>query len=348
LTCVSRTKRNRPPGKESRYWCTSCHEGFREKYDWKRHEETYQERSETYHCDLCRKPYFLEKDFIHHHRESHRCLTCREDKHADRARRRRPKRTGWGCGFCEHFDTDWADRINHVAKHFENGSRIAKWSQTRVIYSLLRRPCLWREWLQLLESNQEMNPRVNWEQREAGRAENNPDSDGSSQLQDLLEFYTADQNPATLVALAYEMNLERRVEIAPPPVPPKDAHALPGSEQRLGAHRPGPVRQNIPLTANLPTSVYHEREGQHTREQGRVFHDQNMGLGSQWVDDSVTHPPRVFPQAFHHTNEFEHWHPLISTVREDDILADNMPIDFSELELGTLDIYAAGHQHHNG
>lgn len=324
LTCVSRTKRTKPPGRKSRYWCTSCHEGFGEKYDWKRHEEVYQERSETYHCDLCRKDYFLDKDFLHHHQQSHKCRTCRENKHVDRARRRQQKRTGWGCGFCLHFDDDWNERINHVAKHFEAGERV--WDQTKVILSLLQRPRVLPEFRRLIESNGVENSSFDWNQIEAGRAENNPNNDGTRQLQDLLEFYTPDQNPATLVALAWELNRQRRVEISPPPVPPKDAHNSPESKHRE--------------PAILSIASYHQTEHQ-------PHPNQDMIIGSQWVDTNVAHSPEDFSQEYHHMNEFENWDRIMSTLQEDPILPHDM-MEFSELDLGNLNMYAGGYPQHNG
>src|SRR5690242_4817522 len=104
-TCVSRTRRSRRSQREPRYWCTSCEEPFIEKYDWKRHEETYQERPFLFRCSLCSAIYFLEKDFIHHHETRHNCETCQRDEHLEAAKQERQIRTGWGCGFCTHFST---------------------------------------------------------------------------------------------------------------------------------------------------------------------------------------------------------------------------------------------------
>ncbi|PSN64087.1 hypothetical protein BS50DRAFT_679241 [Corynespora cassiicola Philippines] len=205
-TCVSRTKRSRRSNKQPRYWCTSCKEGFGEKYDWKRHEETYQERFDMYECDLCKKTYFLDKDFIHHHQKGHRCKTCAENQHVEIAKRPRKARTGWGCGFCVHFDADWTDRCNHIAWHFEkNGDTMDNWKHSVVILSLLKRPSIYSEWMDLLYRKKEANPRFGWNQHETGRAEGYPYTRTSAQLQDLLEFYTPDQDSKALVRLAYEL-----------------------------------------------------------------------------------------------------------------------------------------------
>ncbi|KNG43933.1 hypothetical protein TW65_09192 [Stemphylium lycopersici] len=66
-TCVSANKQSRTCSKEYKYFCTSCGRPFVEKADWKRHEETFQERPEMFQCDLCPAIYFLDKDFTAHH-----------------------------------------------------------------------------------------------------------------------------------------------------------------------------------------------------------------------------------------------------------------------------------------
>ncbi|KAF2018072.1 hypothetical protein BU24DRAFT_335351, partial [Aaosphaeria arxii CBS 175.79] len=205
-TCVSRTKRSRRSTKEPKYWCTSCGEGFGEKYDWKRHEVVYQEWTETYHCDNCDKVYHLDKDFIHHHQKSHRCRTCAEKQHLELARRKRKGRTGWGCGFCTKYHSDWTERCNHIAWHFEkNGDTMEKWKHSRVILSLLQQPYIWQEWMRLLDAKQETNPNFGWKKQKTGRAEGYPDSDRPPHLQDLLEFFEPGQDAAPIVKLAYNL-----------------------------------------------------------------------------------------------------------------------------------------------
>lgn len=234
LTCVSRPKRSRRSAKEPRYWCTACGEGFGEKYDWKRHEETYQERTESFECELCLNVYFLDKDFIHHHRGSHRCQVCLPKRHVEIARKQRPIRTGWGCGFCSHFSTNWAERCNHISEHFEKDkcTMVKDWKHSQVIWSLLQRPEILREWCRLLESKQRTQNPFSWKQSITGRSEGYPDMDHPPQLQDLLEFYAFPQDAAVIARLAFETGLRtREVSVAPPPVPEKD-HLLPQSTQQ--------------------------------------------------------------------------------------------------------------------
>lgn len=224
LTCISRPKRSRRSTREPRYWCTACGEGFGEKYDWKRHEETYQERTESFECDLCLNVYFLDKDFIHHHRGSHRCQVCVPKRHVELARKKRAVRTGWGCGFCVHFSTSWSERCNHISEHFEKDKRtMADWRHSRVIWSLLHRPEILKEWCRLLESKQRTQNPFAWKQSITGRSEGYPDTNTAPQLQDLLEFYTFPQNAAAIARLAFETGLRtKKSPSAPPPVPEKD------------------------------------------------------------------------------------------------------------------------------
>lgn len=224
-TCVSRTRRSGRSQKPPRYWCTSCEEGFGEKYDWKRHEETYQERTVMFACYNCENIYFLEKDFVLHHQKSHRCTRCAKD-HVDAARKRRRTRTGWGCGFCIHFSHNWAERCHHISQHFDNGKTMDNWMPTKVIYSLLHRPEINSEWQLLLARKQRMNPSFGWNPETTGRVEGYPEANPQPQLQDLLEYYTPQQNTAAAIAqLAFDTGLVKKEllivkELPPPPPPP--------------------------------------------------------------------------------------------------------------------------------
>ncbi|KAJ4294564.1 hypothetical protein N0V90_008255 [Kalmusia sp. IMI 367209] len=233
LTCVTRTKKARRSAKEPRYWCTSCGEGFREKYDWKRHEETYQERTEMFECELCLNVYFLDKDFIHHHKGSHRCQVCVPKRHVELARKKRTTRTGWGCGFCSHFSRDWSERCNHISQHFEKkGHTMADWRHSRVIWSLLQRPEILQEWCRLLESKQRTQNPFSWKASTTGRVEGYPETNTQPQLQDMLEFYTPDQDAAAIARLAFETGLrEKELPSIPPPVPEKDRYPSQSTQQ---------------------------------------------------------------------------------------------------------------------
>ncbi|KAF2127371.1 hypothetical protein P153DRAFT_368677 [Dothidotthia symphoricarpi CBS 119687] len=225
-TCVSKSQRSRRSSKPPKYFCTACAEPFVEKFDWKRHEKTYQERTEMFKCDLCNAIYFLEKDFVHHHVKCHRCQMCFEKGHVQSSKKLRRKRTAWGCGFCVHLSTSWKDRCEHVAQHFETkGVDMSKWLHSYVIYSLLQQPPILREWNKILEKKRHFNPTFGWNQHSTGRVEGYPESNPTPHLQDLLEYYTPNQDAAALACLAYKKAVKRKeLPKSPgaPPVPPKD------------------------------------------------------------------------------------------------------------------------------
>ena len=218
-TCVSRTRRSRRSTRQPRYWCTSCEEPFIEKYDWKRHEETYQERRFVFECDLCSAIYFLEKDFLYHHETRHHCETCQRDVHLESARHNRQARTGWGCGFCLHFSTDWKERCNHIAQHFEqDGKTMKDWRQSYVIQSLLQRPAMRTEWRKILQAQPQLED-IGWNQHNTGRVEGYPENDAEPHLQDRLEYYRSSDNAAALAQLAFS---KIAFPSRPPQAPRKD------------------------------------------------------------------------------------------------------------------------------
>lgn len=223
-TCVSTNKQSRPCSKEHKYFCTICEKTFVSKADWKRHEETYQERTEQFSCDNCPAIYFLDKDFAAHHIKSHQCATCADSikcslkRHVQQAKQQRHARTGWGCGFCTHFSDDWTERCNHVAQHIEKeGKTLSNWYHSKVIYSLLQRPAIQKEWNKLLENRHERDLTIGWNQRSTGRTEGYPESNPTPQLQDLLEYYSPGEDAASLALLAFD-----KLKLPPPPVPRKD------------------------------------------------------------------------------------------------------------------------------
>ncbi|KAF3039138.1 hypothetical protein E8E12_002573 [Didymella heteroderae] len=219
-TCVSRTRRSRRSQREPRYWCTSCEEPFIEKYDWKRHEEAYQERRFAFKCGLCRAIYFLEKDFLYHHETRHHCETCYRDGHLEVAKHDRQTRTGWGCGFCTHFSTSWRDRCNHIAQHFEkDGKTMKNWHQTNVILSLLQRPVIKTEWVKILQSQPQLRDDFGWNRTSTGRVEGYPENGKTPHLQDLLEYSTSSDDAAALAQLAFS---KIAFPSQPPSAPRKD------------------------------------------------------------------------------------------------------------------------------
>jgi hypothetical protein len=230
-SCVSGSKQSRQCDKEHKYFCTICQKPFVEKADWKRHEETYQERPEKFQCDLCPAIYFLGKDFATHHSQSHRCGPCNENTRCSKkphvffARKKRMVRTGWGCGFCCHFSSDWTERCNHIAHHVEKeGMTVRQWYHSKVIYSLLHRPAIHSEWIRLLPRRPHISS-CSWNQHSTGRVEGYPESNPIPQLQDYLEYFIPEQNAAALARLAYDKMVKHPVpqQIHKPlPVLPKE------------------------------------------------------------------------------------------------------------------------------
>jgi hypothetical protein len=230
-TCVSRKQRARRAETARKYFCTICHEPFVEKADWKRHEETYQERPEEFQCDICHAKYFLDKDFVTHHVQAHGCVHCNtstkcsQKRHVLASRRPRKIRTGWGCGFCIHFSTNWTERCNHIAHHFDTeGKKIEDWNHSIVIYSLLQRPAMLKEWDTILERKKRAYIGFGWDARSTARVEGYPDSTQKLQLQDALEYFTLDQDAAMLARKAYDSavaKVDRQLSDVAPPVPPK-------------------------------------------------------------------------------------------------------------------------------
>jgi hypothetical protein len=231
-TCASRKQRARRANTVQKYFCTICNEPFVEKADWKRHEETYQERPEEFQCDICYAKYFLDKDFVTHHVQAHSCVPCyantkcSQKKHVQESRRKRKVRTGWGCGFCYHFSTSWTERCNHIANHFDHDHKtMADWSHSVVIYSLLQRPIVVDEWNALLESMKRPFKGFAWDVHSTGRVEGYPDSSRLPRLQDALEYFHHNKDAAALTRKAYDLavkSIARENQEVPPPVPPKN------------------------------------------------------------------------------------------------------------------------------
>ncbi|XP_014560731.1 hypothetical protein COCVIDRAFT_12496 [Bipolaris victoriae FI3] len=277
-TCVSAHKQSRTCTKSHKYFCTSCKKPFVEKADWKRHEETYQERPEMFECDLCPAIYFLDKDFTAHHVQSHRCAPCsgttkwNKKTHMLSARKERMTRTGWGCGFCCHFSSDWTERCNHLAHHMEKqGLTESDWIHSNVIHSLLQRPVISYEWRRIVQGMQLHTVLCSWNQHSTGRVEGYPESNPVPQLQDYLEYFTPDQDPVALAQLAYRKMI-RHSEAPPrmaaplPPLPQEQQQQVPARERRgqtledlkRDTEQWTPFINSVIADDVLPQSMYHQ------------------------------------------------------------------------------------------
>ncbi|KAF2266732.1 hypothetical protein CC78DRAFT_614906 [Lojkania enalia] len=339
-TCGSRVKRSRPSAKEPRYWCTSCEESFGEKYDWIVHEVAFQERPEMFMCDMCEKTYFLAKDYRHHHRQSHRCQICAEnetkDRHTEIARKRRKSRTAWGCGFCEHFDVDWDARCAHVASHFERGATMTDWHHTRVIFSLLQRPGISESWYDYLVAKRAQNSVFGWNQHSTGRAKGFPDGHCAPQLQDLLEFFTPDQDPLPLVVMAYEKGNRGAAKLD------SVHYSLPiftkAENTRLTRINQG--RSNRLHSHHSPQVGSHEALNQCAPSNQKNPISYNKDLPMDPIQPPV--PPKDIqlqtsgPALENSSYGIEDWDRLITTISEDDSLPDSFVMNLDQLESDDL------------
>ncbi|KAF2827007.1 kinase-like protein [Ophiobolus disseminans] len=152
----------------------------------------------------------------------------------------RISRTGWGCGFCYHFNADWNERFHHITRHFtEESKTVGDWNSSVVIYSLLQRPVILAAWTIILVSIPRKFIGFGWNQASMSAGEQKPysrqrivyrnpydpmESSALISLQDLLERFTPDQDAAALAQLAFDQAVTKvaRETDSGPPVPPKD------------------------------------------------------------------------------------------------------------------------------
>jgi len=167
-------------------------------------------------------------------------------------------RTGWGCGFCVHFSNEWGERCDHVARHMgEEGKGVREWKHTNVIYSLLQRPGIYHEWMRLVRSLPSLTE-FGWNRTSTGRVEGYPESNLTPQLQDYLEYFTADQDAAAVARLAYA---KMKKATAPtrgderPPVPPKDCPAAEVRSWDGEMYSWGQLTESVVEDDVLPTGI---------------------------------------------------------------------------------------------
>jgi hypothetical protein len=98
------------------------------------------------------------------------------------------------------------------------------WNHSKVIYSLIQRPAILREWNAVLARKNRTFIGFGWNPQATGRVEGYPDSNPTLQLQDALEFFTPNDNAALLARTAFELavtKVGREIPDIAPPVPPK-------------------------------------------------------------------------------------------------------------------------------
>ncbi|KAI0190387.1 hypothetical protein EV127DRAFT_315135, partial [Xylaria flabelliformis] len=185
------------PSSESKFWCTSCNKTFKRKFDWKRHEEEFHDRSRKYPCDSCNQSFWGPNTFNQHHKSAHGCQTC---PHAEMVMRPMRKRRAYGCGFCAALHGQFERHIDHVATHFESGMTKQDWSHSNVIYGLLHQHGIIEAWKALVASKENQfngrQPMFGWSPESTGRAHGFVENENPGQLQDLLEFFDGSKESA--------------------------------------------------------------------------------------------------------------------------------------------------------
>ncbi|KAI0886330.1 uncharacterized protein GGS22DRAFT_127532 [Annulohypoxylon maeteangense] len=194
-----------PATTDAKFWCTSCDKTFKRKFDWKRHEEEFHERSRKYPCPNCNQSFWGPNTFNQHHKSAHGCKTC---PHADTVVKHLRKRRAWGCGFCAAMHGKFEKHIDHVAAHFETGSTKVDWLHSNVIYGLLHQHLIHEAWKTLIAKKQSKfnghQPMFSWSPESTGRAQGFVENENPGQLQDLLEFFDGSKESAeNIVEMAY-------------------------------------------------------------------------------------------------------------------------------------------------
>ena len=132
-----------------------------------------------------------------------------------------------------------------------------EWKHTNVIYSLLQRPGIYHEWMRLVRSLPSLTE-FGWNRTSTGRVEGYPESNLTPQLQDYLEYFTADQDAAAVARLAYA---KMKKATAPtrgderPPVPPKDCPAAEVRSWDGEMYSWGQLTESVVEDDVLPTGI---------------------------------------------------------------------------------------------
>ncbi|KAI1124321.1 hypothetical protein F5Y10DRAFT_249742 [Nemania abortiva] len=239
------------PTSESKFWCTSCNKTFKRKFDWKRHEEEFHDRSRKYPCDSCNQSFWGPNTFNQHHKSAHGCQTC---PHAEMVMRPMRKRRAYGCGFCAALHGQFERHIDHVATHFESGMTKQDWSHSNVIYGLLHQHGIIEAWKALVASKHnrfnDRQPMFGWSPESTGRAHGFVENENPGQLQDLLEFFDGSKESAKKIVQLAETCVHVVLRPKSPtssPAPGNDS-IPPASGVNNGSHRPSVSR----VTAREP------------------------------------------------------------------------------------------------
>ena len=185
------------------YACIFCDNTFSRKGDWKRHEGSLHEPQREWCCfeSGCNRKFPAGNKFRRHHMRDHGCENCKHDTDPVVISTTQAK-YAWGCGFCIALLMSWDDRANHIALHFDAGSKRSDWDFSRVIQSLLRRPEVFDAWQSLL-LNTHGDSRDNWPAFEwsVGPAE---------KLLESLQCTSPKQSATYIAQWAYDLGLQTK------------------------------------------------------------------------------------------------------------------------------------------
>jgi hypothetical protein len=128
----------------------------------------------------------------------HGCKNCKHDTDPAVISTIQAK-SAWGCGFCIALLLSWDDRANHIALHFDSGSKRSDWDFSKVIQSLVRRPKVFDAWQSLL-FNIHGPSRENWPPFEWS-------VESSEKLLESLQYAGPEQNATNIAQSAYNLGL---------------------------------------------------------------------------------------------------------------------------------------------
>ncbi|KAI2627164.1 hypothetical protein GGS21DRAFT_256485 [Xylaria nigripes] len=290
---------------EAKFWCTSCNKTFKRKFDWKRHEEEFHDRSRKYPCDSCNQSFWGPNTFNQHHKSAHGCQTC---PHAENVMRPMRKRRAYGCGFCAALHGQFERHIDHVATHFESGMTKRDWSHSNVIYGLLHQHGIIEGWKALVAEKHnrftDRQPMFGWSPESTGRAHGFIENENPGQLQDLLEFFDGSKESARKIVQLAETCVHVVLRPKSPPSSPPANNAIPPLSgpninspriQRATVREP---RRSTSMSAMLTATKPDRR----TTSSSTMPYETQPSMATVPAVPSMTLPSSQPAQAHPHTN----------------------------------------------
>jgi hypothetical protein len=177
---------------------------------------------------------------------------------------------------------------------------------SRVVYGLLHQPLVREAWDTIVEAKRPeysgRRPQFSWHPSKTGRAQGFLEKESPGQLQDLLEFFSGDENDANwVVNIAYELaDIVMGTPPAPTPPPPHFAN----SAGAMGGPHPPPAFVPLPSQAHQqtsmlpPTSPNNQNAFASPFQQGPVFlSSQPFGSANRPSSNSSNQSPMTTSQS---------------------------------------------------